>query len=83
MAKFEINYHQREFIGQQIRQIRLNSGMSVEELADRCGCKPSTIVNIEKGRFSINLDMADNILRQFGYELAPVPIRDYNFENKD
>lgn len=36
-------------IGEKIRKMRINRGISEAELARRCGMAPSTLHNIEKG----------------------------------
>jgi len=66
----ELNYEQRKSVGAKIRNARVASGKSIEEVAEYVGFRVQTIANIENGRFSVKLDIAEKILNYCGYELS-------------
>lgn len=70
----EQNYEQRRTIGAKIRYARLSSGKSIEEVAEYMNFRPQTIDNIESGRFSVKLDVAEKMLNYCGYELSVEPL---------
>ena len=70
----EQNYEQRRTIGAKIRYARLSSGKSIEEVAEYMNFRPQTIHNIESGRFSVKLDVAEKMLNYCGYELSVEPL---------
>ena len=70
----EQNYEQRRTIGAKIRYARLSSGKTIEEVAEYMNFRPQTIHNIESGRFSVKLDVAEKMLNYCGYELSVEPL---------
>lgn len=53
-------------LGRIIKHLRMQRGESVRSTAEQCGFSPSTIQNIEYGRFSPRLDVLQRILEHFG-----------------
>lgn len=43
-------------IGQRIKELRQEKGLSQRQLADMCGLQQSHIARIEAGRYSVGLD---------------------------
>ena len=70
----ELNLEQRKQVGEKIRAAREASGKSVEEIAEFMNFRVATILNIERGRFSVKLDVAERILNYCGYELSVEPL---------
>lgn len=62
----------RQLFGHQLARIRQSRLMSKRELAAAVDCSPSTIVNIEKGRFSPRIDIVERILDALGAHLEIV-----------
>lgn len=71
----ELNYEQRKTIGAKIRDARITSGKTIEEVAEFMGFRTQTIQNIEAGRFSVKLDVAEKMLNYCGYELSVEPLQ--------
>ena len=71
----ELNYAQRRTIGAKIREARIKSGKTIEEVAEFMNFRTQTIQNIENGRFSVKLDVAEKMLNYCGYELSVEPIQ--------
>ena len=61
--------NERERLGGLIRDIRLQKGMTQEQLAEKCGMKRTTISKIESGKFNASVDILSAILRPLGCEL--------------
>lgn len=53
----------REEIGRQIAELRQKRGLSQRKLAEMTGYCYSNIAKIEKGRYSVGIDILGNILR--------------------
>ena len=47
--------------GQAVRKVRLEQGISQEELADRCGLHRTYISNVELGKRNISLENIERI----------------------
>lgn len=56
----------RETMGQRIRQVRLEKGLTIEEVARRAGIKPGNLFRIEMGKFSTRLDLLNRIAVAMG-----------------
>ena len=56
----------RTEIGNRIHEIRLSKGMTQEELASKCGIIRTTISKIERGKFSVSVDMLARICDVLG-----------------
>lgn len=51
----------REYIGMQIQERRKKLGLSQVDLAEKCGMIQATVSKIERGRFSVTVDMLQRI----------------------
>lgn len=51
----------RERIGKRIKEIRLQKGITQEELAEMVGIQRASLSRIEAGRFSVGLDILSKI----------------------
>ena len=59
----------RETLGQFIRKLRVELGISIRGMAERCDLSPMTVQNIEGGKFSPRLEIILLMLRELGAEL--------------
>lgn len=62
----EKDYEARRRIGERIRQLRMERGISQIELAERAGLVQPHIVRIEQGRYSVGLDTLQAIAKALG-----------------
>lgn len=62
----EKDYEARKRIGERIRQLRAERGMSQMELAERTGLVQCHIVRIEQGRYSVGFDTLQAIAKALG-----------------
>jgi DNA-binding XRE family transcriptional regulator len=58
----DVEVSDRYDIGLYLRYLRLGKGVTVRELADGVGYSPSTVINVEKGKFSPNTKILMNLL---------------------
>lgn len=56
----------RERIGARIAELRKSLGMTQEDLAAKCGLQRTTVSKIERGRFSVSVDMLSRICGALG-----------------
>lgn len=57
-------------IGQRIRNYRTNLGWSQEKLADRCGCHPTYIGQLERGEKNATLESVEKIAAALNVSLS-------------
>ena len=62
----------RDSIGQQLKDLRIAKGLSMAELAESAGVAKNTIFRIEQGKFSVRLDILDNITKSLDSEIKIV-----------
>lgn len=62
----------RQLFGQRMARLRRSKLYSIRELAERSGCAPNTIVNIEQGKFSPRIEIVEQILSVLGAHLEIV-----------
>lgn len=62
----EKDYEARRRIGERIRQLRTERGISQVELAEKAGLIQPHIVRIEQGRYSVGLDTLQAIAKVLG-----------------
>lgn len=62
-------YRTRVRIGNEIAQHRRAKGYTVRQLAELAGVSKSTVVNIEAGRFSPTIDVANKLLTALGAQI--------------
>ncbi|MFV8282574.1 helix-turn-helix domain-containing protein [Christiangramia marina] len=79
----DIQFSNDEFLnkfGEQVRSIRLKSGLSYREMAQRCDLDYSYISKIEKGQHNIQLSTVLELAKGlevhpqelFGFEIIPI-----------
>ena len=66
----DVEVDSRENMGQYLRYLRLKNGISIRGLAEKCGLVPTTIQNIEGGKYSPRLDVIQRILKQLNATLV-------------
>lgn len=62
----EKDYEARRRMGERIRQLRTERGISQVELAEKAGLIQPHIVRIEQGRYSVGLDTLQAIAKVLG-----------------
>lgn len=62
----------RQLFGQKMARLRRSKLYTIRELAERSGCAPNTIVNIEQGKFSPRIEIVEQILSVLGAHLEIV-----------
>lgn len=62
----------RQLFGQRMARLRRSKLFTIRELAERSGCAPNTIVNIEQGKFSPRIEIVEQILSVLGAHLEIV-----------
>lgn len=73
----ETNHRLR--IGNELRQARQARSLSIEEAAQQAGLRPATIRNIERGRFSADIDLLSMIADIYDCEIDLCDKQGYNF----
>lgn len=63
------NVSERIRIGERIRELREESGMTQDELAEKTGLKKQSVSRIELGRFSTGQDILSKIATALGKRL--------------
>lgn len=66
---------ERKRIGNIIQVLRVQQGLTVEELGQKAGVGSSLLVRVELGKFNVRLDVLSSIAEALGYEV--------NFVKKD
>lgn len=61
-----------EQLAQFIKQKRKKEKLTQEEFADRAGVALTVIRKIEQGKENLNLSSVNQVLKMFGYVLAPI-----------
>lgn len=59
----------RLLMGQRIRELRTEQGLTLQQLADYAGVTRANLSNIEGGRYSVGLDVLNRIAIALGVEL--------------
>ena len=62
-------YGTRQFFGDCLRMSRIEQGISIRDIADRCGYNKSTILRIEQSAFGARIDIIHNIASELGISL--------------
>lgn len=58
-----------------VKQKRKEAELTQEEFASKAGVALTVIRKIEQGKGNLNLEKANQVLKMFGHELAPVNSR--------
>lgn len=59
--RMDMKIKDRERIGRRVKEIRLEKGITQEELAEMVGIQRASLSRIEAGRFSVGLDILSKI----------------------
>ncbi len=62
-------------IGQKVKELRKQTGLTQEELATRSGVGLRYVRELEQGKQTVRVDKVDQVLVLFGYHLEPVKDR--------
>ena len=60
----------RNFVGQKVRRLRKERGMTQSELATRIGIIQSDLCRMEKGEYRVGLDTLFKVLEVFGMNIG-------------
>ena len=71
----EKDYEARMRIGERIRQLRSERGISQVELAEKAGLIQPHIVRIEQGRYSVGLDTLQAIAKALGCTVDIIAVK--------
>ncbi|MEB0260700.1 MULTISPECIES: helix-turn-helix transcriptional regulator [unclassified Mucilaginibacter] len=55
-----------------VKQKRKETGLTQEDFALKAGVALTVIRKIEQGKGNLNLEKANQVLKMFGHELAPI-----------
>lgn len=50
-------------------QLRIDKGLSLEELGEICEMKPKAILRIEQGKYNVSVDLIQQIVKPMGGKL--------------
>ena len=59
----------RNKVGAQLKEARVKSGLTCDQLADMSGVSKSTISKIENGKWSVSVDMLEKLLPPLDVDL--------------
>lgn len=65
MKKMKINNH-RELVGTSLQDIRVQRGLTIEEVAEKTGLTSATIAKVEQGKFNYQIDTIGAICEALG-----------------
>ena len=71
----EKDYEARRRIGERIRQLRTERGISQVELAERAGLVQPHIPRIEQGRYSVGFDTLQAIAKALGCTVDIIAVK--------
>lgn len=71
----EKDYEARKRIGERIRQLRTERGMSQIELAEKTGLVQPHIPRIEQGRYSVGFDTLQAIAKALGCTVDIIAVK--------
>jgi y4mF family transcriptional regulator len=61
-----------------VKEKRKQAGLTQEDFAMRTGVALTVIRKIEQGKGNLNLEKANQVLKMFGHQLAPVKLKELN-----
>ena len=65
-----------------VKEKRKQAGLTQEDFALRAGVALTVIRKIEQGKGNLNLEKANQVLKMFGHELAPVNLKELSHETE-
>ena len=60
---------ERKRIGNVIQVLRVQQGLTVEELAQKAGVGSSLLMRVELGKFNVRLDVLSSVAEAMGYKV--------------
>lgn len=60
-------------VGQRLKELRKENGMTVEETAEKAGIKTSTLNAIEGGHYNFGIRQAEQVAHALGAQIAFIP----------
>ena len=60
-------------VGQRLKELREEKGMTVKETAEKAGIRPSTLTSIEEGRYNTGIRQITDIAHALGAKVEIVP----------
>jgi transcriptional regulator with XRE-family HTH domain len=60
----------KDFVGQKVRRLRKERGMTQSELAQRIGIIQSDLCRMEKGEYKVSLEVLFRVLQVFGMRIG-------------
>ena len=64
--------NERERIGQMIKSIREEQGLTQDDIAEKCGMQKQNISRIEHGKYTVGVEVLAKILGAMGYKIGAV-----------
>ena len=71
-----------ESLAEFVKEKRKAANLSQEEFAERAGVALTVLRKIEQGKWNLNLEKVNHVLKMFGHELAPVNKKEINKSKK-
>ena len=68
--------HLSEFVKERRKEVNLTQ----EEFAERAGVALTVIRKIEQGKTNLNLEKVNQVLKMFGHQLVPLPLKSFDNE---
>ena len=68
----------KEKVGQRIKELRLNQGLSQEEFAFKCELDRTYITSLERGKRNVSLENLEKIAKAFDMTLSQFFDFEYN-----
>ena len=63
------NDEERKRIGNTIQVLRVQQGLTVDELAQKAGVGSSLLTRVELGKFNVRLDVLSSVAEALGYKV--------------
>jgi y4mF family transcriptional regulator len=74
--------HIMKTLAEFVKEKRKEADLTQEEFAERAGVALTVIRKIEQGKENLNLEKANQVLKMFGHELAPLNSKELNQKHK-
>lgn len=84
LASREVNFIlRREWVETKVKELRLQRGMTQQELAEMVRVSSRTIISIEKGQYSPSLMLAYRMAKVFGVTVEELCCLEENLEREE
>lgn len=74
--------HIMESLSEFVKEKRKAAKLSQQEFAEKAGVALTVIRKIEQGKWNLNLEKVNHVLKMFGHELAPIKEKDIQKEKR-